>query len=166
MRGQLFWLRRSNCQIFGIFEDFWSFLSFLTLFGNGQIYLTYLLKNPNFLAQAYSRHMKLCLGANISIANAWFFCARSISVFGFFSDFFFLIFFEFLYLKSAKMDCLCLLKVYQGTLDIYQPCYQLSRPPRPQKKVVIRPKSILLYCNFSNNYHSQLSQVYPWFQSN
>ena len=123
VRGQLFWLRCSNCQIFGIFEDFWSFLSFLTLFGNGQIYLTYLLKNPNFLAQAYSRHMKLCLGANISIANAWFFCARSISVFGFFSDFFFLIFFEFLYLKSAKMDCLCLLKVYQGTLDIHQPCY-------------------------------------------
>ena len=36
VQGELFWLRRSNWQNFGIFGDFWSFLWFLTLFGNGQ----------------------------------------------------------------------------------------------------------------------------------
>ena len=48
VRGQLFWLRPSNQPIFGVFGAFWTFLLFLTPFGNGQIYLSPPLIKPDF----------------------------------------------------------------------------------------------------------------------
>ena len=52
VRGQLFWLRPSNQPIFGVFGAFWTFLLFLTPFGNGQIYLSPPLIKPDFYPES------------------------------------------------------------------------------------------------------------------
>ena len=103
---QNFLIRRSNQPRKAIFAAFYQFLSFLTIFGNGNFWGAPPWRNWHFPPGSYNIHPKLRQGGQTFTGNCKKSRTGAIDIFQKFSA---RKFWSILYRQSAKMDCQCLL---------------------------------------------------------